>query len=99
MKYSGYLNWKFENVFKMAEERRGRCFTFCSGHLYIKEYIGGFKKKGEGVKENQGIRGEGRWNTKRFSEYLLVTILNRSRGRFFVFFCDMPCSVYFSSLC
>ena len=44
MKYSGYLNWKFENVFKMAEERRGRCFTFCSGHFYKMEYIGGFKR-------------------------------------------------------
>ena len=57
MKYSGYLNWKFENVFKMAEERRGRCFTFCSGHLYIKEYIGGLKKGRGSKRKSRNKRG------------------------------------------
>ena len=41
----------------MAEERRGRCFTFCSGHLFIKEYIGGFKKGRESKRKSRNKRG------------------------------------------
>jgi hypothetical protein len=36
-------------VFKVAEELRGRCFTFCSGHLNKREYIGGLKRGREGI--------------------------------------------------
>ena len=52
IKYSGYLNWNFKNVFKVAEELRGRCFTFCSGHLNKREYIGGLKRGREGIEKS-----------------------------------------------